>query len=225
MNRRQLLAGLGALVAGGGAATGTGAFTSVDASRDVAVEVSDDANGFLQIFPAGDGSQNPNAVFASQSQNGVFFDFNGSPQSVDGVGTGQSSVYEFRDVVRVQNAGTQEVFVSIDSITVDLTDNDGNPGDEGSVDVEFYVHETAEDPSTPIQVIDGNNADLVAPVGEQRAVGVRIDTSEEDTYGDVEADVSTNGGGDTTTLVADQTASSNNAIDPGLPDPSSVNPP
>jgi hypothetical protein len=91
--------------------------------------------------------------------------------------------------------------------------------------VEFYVHETAEDPSTKIQVIDGNNADLVAPVGEQRAVGVRITTSEEDTYGDVEADVANNGGDDTTTLVADQTASSNNAIDPGLPDPNSVNPP
>ena len=223
MDRRQLLAGLGALVAGGGAATGTGAFTSVDANRDVAVEVSDDTNGFLQIFPSGN---QPNAAFASQDpENGVFFDFNGSPQDVDGVGAGQSSVYEFRDVVRVQNAGTQEVLVSIDSITVDLTDNDGNPGDEGSVDVEFYVHENAEDPSTTIQVIDGNNADLVAPVGEQRAVGVRITTNEEDAYGDVEADVAQNGGSNTTTLTADQTASSGNSIDPGLPNPNSVSPP
>ncbi|WP_152418566.1 hypothetical protein [Halorubrum distributum] len=223
MDRRQLLAGLAALAAGGGAATGTGAFTSVNADRDVAVEVADDASAYLQIFPSG---SQPNAQFASQDPDeGVFFDFNGSPQDVDGVGSGQSSVYEFRDVVRVENAGTQNAFISIDSLTIDLTDDDGSPGDEGSALVEFYVHETAEDPSTDLQVIDGSNADLVAPVGEQRAIGVRIDTNEEGTYGDIEADVSANGGSDTTTLVADQTASSNNAIDPGLPNPNSVSPP
>ena len=223
MDRRQLLAGITTLIGSGGIITGTSAFTSVDANRDVAVEVSDDTGGFLQIFPSGN---QPNAAFASQDpENGVFFDFNGSPQDVDGVGAGQSSVYEFRDVVRVQNAGTQDVFVSIDDVTVDLTDNDGSSGDEGSADVEFYVHETAEDPATTLRVINGTDADLVAPVGEQRAVGVRITTNEEGTYGDVEADVAQNGGSTTTTLTADQTASSGNAIDPGLPSPNSVSPP
>lgn len=224
MNRRRLLVGLGALAGGGGVVTGTGAFTSVDASRDVAVEVSDDANAFLRIFPSG---SQPNAVFASQApKEGVFFDFNGSPPTVDGVGSGQSSVYEFRDVVRVENAGTQDVIVSLDSVTVDLTNNDQTTGDEGSALVEFYVHENAEDPSTKLQVIDGSNADLTAPVGEQRAIGVRITTNEEDTYGDVDAVAGSNGnsGNGTTTLTANQTASSNNAIDPGLPNPSSVNP-
>ena len=223
MDRRQLLAALGTVVGGGGVIAGTGAFTSVNANRDVSVEVSDDANAFLRIFPSG---SQPNAVFASQiPEEGVFFDFNGSPPDVDGVGSGQSSVYEFRDVVRVENAGTQDAIVSIDSVTVDLSDNDGSPGDEGNALVEFYIHETAEDPSTPIEVIDGSNADLVAPVGEQRAIGVRITTDEEDTYGDVDAVTGSNSGTTMTTLSADQTASSGNAIDPGLPDPNSVSPP
>ncbi len=49
MNRRNVLIGLGTIVAGGGAALGTGAFSSVEATRTVSVGVADDANAFLAL--------------------------------------------------------------------------------------------------------------------------------------------------------------------------------
>ena len=59
MNRRNVLVGLGGLVAGGGALLGTGAFTTVEAERTVSVETAGDANAFLALAPAdrdGDGN-------------------------------------------------------------------------------------------------------------------------------------------------------------------------
>lgn len=49
MNRRNVLVGLGTIVAGGGAALGTGAFSSVSADRTVSIQVSDDTDALLAI--------------------------------------------------------------------------------------------------------------------------------------------------------------------------------
>jgi nitrous oxide reductase len=55
--RRHVLTGLGALVAGAGAALATGAFTTVEAERTVAVETTGDANAFLSIEPGVEGDE------------------------------------------------------------------------------------------------------------------------------------------------------------------------
>lgn len=47
MNRRNVLVGLGTIVAGGGAALGTGAFSSVEANRSVSVTTAGDANALV----------------------------------------------------------------------------------------------------------------------------------------------------------------------------------
>lgn len=61
LNRRTVLVGLGSIAAGGGALAGTGAFSSVEANRDVTVAVEGDANAYLALLPYdgpnGDGSQ------------------------------------------------------------------------------------------------------------------------------------------------------------------------
>lgn len=49
MKRRKFIAGLGALATGSAAAMGTGAFTSLSASRNVSVSVSPDSNAYLQL--------------------------------------------------------------------------------------------------------------------------------------------------------------------------------
>lgn len=49
MNRRNVLVGLGTIVAGGGGALATGAFSSVDADRSVSIGVADDSNALLGI--------------------------------------------------------------------------------------------------------------------------------------------------------------------------------
>ncbi|SDK81589.1 hypothetical protein [Natronorubrum texcoconense] len=54
MNRRNVLVGLGTIVAGGGAALGTGAFSSVEADRSVTVETTGDGDAYLGISVDGD---------------------------------------------------------------------------------------------------------------------------------------------------------------------------
>jgi len=49
MERRKLLVGMGSLAAGGAAATGTGAFSSVSANRTVDAAIVADENAYLQL--------------------------------------------------------------------------------------------------------------------------------------------------------------------------------
>ncbi|SIR98093.1 VCBS domain-containing protein [Natronorubrum thiooxidans] len=49
MNRRNVLVGLGTIVAGGGAALGTGAFSSVEANRSVNVSTTGDAGALIGL--------------------------------------------------------------------------------------------------------------------------------------------------------------------------------
>jgi hypothetical protein len=49
MNRRQALIGIGSLAVGSGAALGSGAFTSVEANRDVTLQTSGDSSAYLSL--------------------------------------------------------------------------------------------------------------------------------------------------------------------------------
>ena len=49
MNRRNVLIGLGVVAAGGGAALGTGAFSSVEANRSVTVSTTSDSGALLSL--------------------------------------------------------------------------------------------------------------------------------------------------------------------------------
>ncbi|WP_226480721.1 hypothetical protein [Natrinema amylolyticum] len=53
MNRRNVLVGLGTIVAGGGAALGTGAFSSVRADRTVTVNTAGDSSAYLGVSVTG----------------------------------------------------------------------------------------------------------------------------------------------------------------------------
>lgn len=49
LNRRNVLVGLGTIVAGGGAALGTSAFSSVEADRTIDISVANDDSAFLAL--------------------------------------------------------------------------------------------------------------------------------------------------------------------------------
>ncbi len=51
MNRRNVLLGLGTVVTGGGAALGTGAFSSVEAQRSVSISVAEDSGALVGLAP------------------------------------------------------------------------------------------------------------------------------------------------------------------------------
>lgn len=176
MNRRKFVAGLGALAASGGAAIGTGAFTSVTANRTVSVNVSDEAQAYLGIEqgPA------PNGDFASEASGTgeVAMDFNDSittdPEG-SGTGVGQDSTYDFDAVFTVSNQGTQTVYTEITDVTYagGYNNDDDNDGDDDGVTIEFYVVDGGSR-----EVINGSNASLELGVGSSADIGVRIKTSE-----------------------------------------------
>lgn len=229
MNRRQLLAGLGALAGGGGIITGTGAFTSVDADRQASVQVSGDVEAFMQIFPSNQGTNldSPNGTFATSTGtpgNQLTFDFNDSGGTASGsVGVGTDSEYVFDDVFRVRNQGTQDMFVQIASLDVKTAPN---TGDGGQVLIDFFASEGADTNTTgpsfeSVDVIDGSSNELEVPVGASRAVGVRIETVDGSNYDGV-SDPQITGvniaSGTTTTVNADASDDSSvNNVDPGTP--------
>ena len=153
MKRRTLMIGLGATAAGGSALVGSGAFTSVQADRDVEIDVADDSDAFLQLQPAedGDGDELPNGQYADSSGGTLELNFTGDNDRIDGGGegfnaranTGVSRVFE------VRNQGTQEVEVALRTSEQDDTNTNGVvlvPGDiEAPGDQNLLLTITAHD--------------------------------------------------------------------------------
>jgi len=117
---------MGSLAAGGAAAIGSGAFTSVSAERRVSVNVADDENAYLQLDPTN------NADFATTDGNDVLeLDFSGvNGQAGDGVNANATT--GFGPEFTIKNQGTEPARVVIDKSAVDeALSGDGSLG--------FYV--------------------------------------------------------------------------------------
>ena len=110
MERRKYIAGLGALATGSAAAVGTGAFTSVSADRSVSVALEGDDDALLQIQP----SDGPNADYATQSGNTLEINIDDT-NSVGGDGLNDDARTIIRDVFKITNRGTQDVYVFIEN--------------------------------------------------------------------------------------------------------------
>ena len=85
MRRRKLLIGIGAAAAGGSAAFGTEAFTSVQAERNVEVAGAGDRSSFVAIQPLD--SANVGKYLDAESDNTVELDLDG-----DNSGSGPAKV-------------------------------------------------------------------------------------------------------------------------------------
>lgn len=119
MKRRNMLAALGMISGGAAIASGTGAFTSAEADRDVAVEVASDANAFLALRAIG-----PNAPYMSTSNGQLGIDLtSGNATGAGGQGVNTSAVTVFEDMFEVRNQGTQDVDVEITPLTFIETDS------------------------------------------------------------------------------------------------------
>ena len=123
MKRRNFIAGLGALSAGGAVALGTGAFSSAEAERDVSVELADDADAYLALEPTSN--------YAEANEDGVLeLEFGNLEEGGDGVGEDSSYIFGSgnpdRNVFTVENRGTQDVDVTPDQQLIAFDDS----GDE-----------------------------------------------------------------------------------------------
>jgi hypothetical protein len=167
MQRRQFIAGLGA-AASGSALVGTGAFSSVTASRTVSVTVANESQAYLGI-QASNGSNGYFSSNQSAANGELALDFNDeiSDISGSGVGVGQDSQYEFDDVFRVVNQGTQDTYVQVDDVSYD----------SGDVTLQFYVR----DGSGNRVHIDGSDGEAKISTGNLGKIGVYIATAETST--------------------------------------------
>jgi len=145
MNRRNVLAGIGALTAGGGAIFGSGAFSQVEAERTAEITVADDANGYLSI-ERGPGRPTDEAddIFINSNEGILEFYFNGSATAAGNVSTvpdanglNNDAITYFDDFLTVTNDGTNGV-----TLTVTPIDGSGNEFDtsNGDPDPGFSVY-------------------------------------------------------------------------------------
>lgn len=155
MQRRKLLLGVGT-AAGVAGAVGSGAFTSVSARRDVAVQVADDSDALLSLQPG----TGPNAeAFTTVSDGLVGLDF--SETDAGGSGLGTDSTYQFDGLLSVRNRGTQRVYVYVRV-------SGGVSNDE------LYFYPGSD---TTVQLRDRANEVVELAPGESQTVGVFVDTS------------------------------------------------
>lgn len=120
-SRRSALFGVGSLVSGAGVILGTGAFTSVQAEREVSVETTGDASAFLAL----DATNATNGVYAGETGNdgqlqidiGNLSD-SSRDQTVEAGGSGvnKNAVTIIKDIFVVKNQGTQTVEIKFNPI-------------------------------------------------------------------------------------------------------------
>ena len=142
---------------------------SVDADRTANVAVADEDEAYLRIVPS---PNTANGAFAEDTSRSdgkqLTLDFNDSIPNRGSVGVGQSSEYEFDDVFRIENQGTQTVYVNISNVSTH----------GGDTTVRFYVRDGAGNRKF---ITSGSN-DLEVGTGVTRNIGVYIDTAEESNY-------------------------------------------
>ena len=183
MDRRKFIAGLGSLTAAGAAGIGTGAFTSVQAERDITVETAGDASALLGISPA----SGANGQYASTSGGTVSLDFTSNDEASD-TGLNDEAKVNIEDVLNITNNGTQSVYV-----TVLVEDADGNTGRDVAGLSEFGI--SGDDDYDFARTAGDYDGDKL-PAGESAGMGFYFNWNGNSNFGDIVNDI------DTITLVA-----------------------
>ena len=162
MKRRRFILSIGGASAGAVALIGSGAFTSVEAERQLTVEVVDDPDAFLSLDACGVPSETPNVEYVD-IEDGLLSIVLSPDNPTSGGGTGVNSDARTRinNVFQVENQGTQPItfYVDVDPVT----DDDGNPA------VRFYMD------GNPGWNLDEDATQDLA-VGDRQCVGIEINT-------------------------------------------------
>jgi hypothetical protein len=190
MKRRKFLIGLGALSAGGAAAVGTGAFTSVSANRDLRVFTPNDSDALLALEP----ENTPNGdAYVDGSSDALSIDFGGGTNTItdeSAYGVNNEAVTIVRDMFQVTNKGTQDVYVWAEIPEEGIRmfhDDDGGANYKmtGSGNNQGAFSDTSNlDPSDPADQNDPANpggyeaAPLLTPGDTLNDVGMIIDTTQ-----------------------------------------------
>ncbi|MCL9815760.1 hypothetical protein [Natronocalculus amylovorans] len=174
-SRRKLLVGFGALVAGTTAATGTGAFSTVQAERSVTVEVAGDKSAYLAFAPNEDyeGDVNEYVSITDDGEGMIELTFDR---------LNQNAFTQFKDLFKITNNGTQDItlFVNADHNGEILANADAYEGRDmiggGSLDGPLILRNESED-----GIVGGNkhqteSGGVSLGTGETHLITVEFDT-------------------------------------------------
>jgi len=165
MRRRKLMIGLGALTAGGSAAFGTEAFTSVEAQRNVDVTVAGDQSAFVAIEPLS-GDNAGKYVSTEEGDNTVTLNFD-SESDGPGSGVSQDAITQVNNLFQIVNQGSQPTNIyfedSSDAVTFQVTKSTGTDTN-----------------GTRGESLEGADNSVELTVGNRVVVGMKINTLNND---------------------------------------------
>ena len=177
MDRRKFLIGAGSLAAGGAAAIGSGAFTSVEANRNFGVTIADDAQAYLGIQPV-DG---PNGGYAYEMGEDVEISLaDGFPGGPNGQGVNAQARTQIDKIFKITNQGTQTVNVEIDKSNLEAATEDDAQDDNTGGASEQFTDQRVQDILTFYEGDDPSNDDIEnggvnLGVGDEILVGIEVD--------------------------------------------------
>lgn len=162
MKRRTAILGLGGLVASGGAAMGTGAFTSVTADRRLNVDVRNDDDAYLALRPVdadGDVVSDPaegdtDRVPETSEQNRPFALIDDETGRIDIAVTAlnANAVTEIPSVFQIDNQGRNPV-----EVYVEISYEGSGSGNPSVVEVSTAGGDPLDDEANPVTLSDGNS--------------------------------------------------------------------
>ncbi len=152
MNRRNVLLGLGTVVTGGGAALGTGAFSSVEADRDATFSVVNDDSALLTL--TGDGT-----YVTGESSGAISFSFTELNDNAKTIFEGVLTIEN-----NTQDAASKDVYIknngNVDGTVIDFQDSADTEGsivgtgnavtlsDTGTITLDIEIDTREGDPSS-----------------------------------------------------------------------------
>jgi len=188
MQRRKFLIGAGSLAAGSAAAVGTGAFTSVEADRNVNVSVAGDDSALLSIKP----TDKPNGqAYADLSDGTVSIDLT-KTSGVSGApnGINKRAFTAIDNILKITNKGSQDVLIGVQI----FDSNDDVVGTQAKVGIGGPILRLdeggpgfADDPGPNYDEVKG---DGLSP-GDSVEMGLFFNLSKEENFEDVISDIET----------------------------------
>lgn len=152
LNRRNALIGLGAIATGGGALFGSGAFSSVEANREVTIGVTGDSSANLAL---------------SANNTNIANDSGGSANNqvgIDGSSFNPDATTEYDDAIDIVNNASGERYVAIQNPTI------------GNGTATFYVDSGVND--TISNVSDLSTSYVAIAAGADLTVGISFNADD-----------------------------------------------
>jgi len=192
MKRRKFLLGVGSAAAAGSALIGSGAFSQVDAQRQVTIQVAEDPNAYLGMNDCigRDGEPTANSSFAEIDEDGhlaVDMGPSGYGPGDGGQGVNSESISWFDNVFQLCNQGKECVGLWIDEKRGDdpervtfYVDSDKPPA--RYVEDDLTTRERVSNDGS-LQEIGNSREDAIRlDLGECVCVGIQTYTREDDSY-------------------------------------------